>query len=67
MLFGFCKGVPGARLCQMLGLHQGIPLNSIFFFVQGSIYDVSNAMALLNGRMCFPESKLVRRYPVMEV
>ena len=30
-LFGFCKGVPGARLCQMLGLHQGIPQSNIFF------------------------------------
>ena len=37
------------------------------FVFQSCIDCVSNAMTLLNCRMCFSKAKLVMRYPVIEV
>ena len=41
--------------------------STVLFMFQGCIDCVSNAMTLLNCRVCFTKAELVIRYPVIEV
>ena len=36
---------------------------AILFVVQSFVYYICKSMTLLYSRVCFPESKLMRRYP----